>query len=105
MVKVYVSIALIYSYDFLAVHCQNRKFFIVINNIFKFQFIKFFKFFFLIMAKYRLNTTKYVLKWPKKHQKVPKFNIITLSTLSDPDPQNVDNLPFFWNPSLSSQNY
>ena len=36
------------------------------------------------MARYRLNTTKYLLKWPKKHQKVPKFNKITLSTLSDP---------------------
>ena len=30
---------------------------------------------------------KYVLKWLKKHQKVPKFNKITLSTLSDPPPQ------------------
>ena len=30
------------------------------------------------MARYRLNTTKYVLKWPKKHQKVPKINKITL---------------------------
>ena len=38
------------------------------------------------MAKYRLNTTKYVLNWPKKLQKVPKFNKITLSTLSDPLP-------------------
>ena len=38
------------------------------------------------MTRYRLNTTKYVLKWPKKHQKVPKFNKITLSTLSDPPP-------------------
>ena len=36
------------------------------------------------MAKYRLNTTKYVLKWAKKHQEVQKFNKITLSTLSDP---------------------
>ena len=35
---------------------------------------QFFQFFFLIMARYRLNTTKYVLKWAKKHQKVPKFN-------------------------------
>ena len=26
------------------------------------------------MARYRLNTTKYVLKWPKKHQKVPKYS-------------------------------
>ena len=26
------------------------------------------------MARYWLNTTKYVLKWPKKYQKVPKFN-------------------------------
>ena len=34
------------------------------------------------MARYRLNTTKYALKWPKKHQKVPKFNKITLSTLN-----------------------
>ena len=24
------------------------------------------------MARYRLNTTKYALKWPKKHQKGPK---------------------------------
>ena len=38
------------------------------------------------MTRYRLKTTKYVLKWPKKHQKVPKFNKITLSTLSDPPP-------------------
>ena len=35
------------------------------------------------MAKYRLNTTKYVIKWPKNHQKGPTFNKITLSTLSD----------------------
>ena len=26
------------------------------------------------MARYRLNATIYVLKWQKKHQKVPKFN-------------------------------
>ena len=26
------------------------------------------------MARYRINTTKYLLKWPKNHQKVPKFN-------------------------------
>ena len=38
------------------------------------------------MANYRLNTAKYVLKWPKKHKKVPKFNKITLFTLSDPTP-------------------
>ena len=38
------------------------------------------------MARYRLNTTKYVLKGPKKHQKVPIFNKITLFTLSDPPP-------------------
>ena len=38
------------------------------------------------MGRYGLNTTKYVLKWPKKHQKVPKFNY----------PQNVDNLPGFF---------
>ena len=38
----------------------------------------------MITARYRLNTTKYVLKWQKKHQKVPKFNKITLSTLSTP---------------------
>jgi hypothetical protein len=57
-----------------------------INNIFfKFPFIIFFNLF-LIMGRYVLNTTKYVLKWPKKHQKVPKFNKITLSTLSDPPP-------------------
>ena len=37
-----------------------------------------------MMAKYRLNTTKCVLKWPKKHQKVPIFNKITLSTWSAP---------------------
>ena len=39
----------------------------------------------LIMAIYRLNTTKCVLKWPKKHQKLSKFNKITLSTLSNPN--------------------
>ena len=38
------------------------------------------------MARYRLNTTKCVLKWPKKHQNAPTFNNITLSTLSDPPP-------------------
>ena len=26
------------------------------------------------IARYRINTTKYVIKEPKKHQKVPKFN-------------------------------
>ena len=36
------------------------------------------------MDRYRLNTTKYVLKWPKNTQKVPKLSKITLSTLSDP---------------------
>ena len=40
--------------------------------------------FFLIMARYRLNTSKYVLKWPKKHQEVPKFNKKNMSTLSKP---------------------
>ena len=28
------------------------------------------------MARYRINTTRYVLKWPRKHHKVPKFNKI-----------------------------
>ena len=36
------------------------------------------------MARSRLNTTKYLLKWPKTHPKGPKFKIITLSTLSNP---------------------
>ena len=40
---------------------------------------------FLITARYRLNTTKYVSKWPKKHNKMPNFNQKkTLSTLSAP---------------------
>ena len=41
------------------------------------------------MARYRLNTSKYVLEWPKQHQKVPKFNKIPLSTLSDPPPSGL----------------
>ena len=43
--------------------------FIDINYIFfRFLFIIFFNFFFfLIMTRYRLNNTKYVLNWPKKH--------------------------------------
>ena len=45
-------------------------------------FINYFNFF-LIMDRYMLNMTKYVLK---KHQKVPKLNKIPLSTLSDPSP-------------------
>ena len=36
------------------------------------------------MGRYVQNTTIYGLKWPKRHQKVPKFNKITLSTLSPP---------------------
>ena len=38
------------------------------------------------MARYRLNTSKYALKTPKKHQKRPTFHIKPLSTLSDPHP-------------------
>ena len=38
------------------------------------------------MARYKLNATKYVLKWPKKHLKVPKFYKISLSTLSNDPP-------------------
>ena len=54
------------------------------------------------MAKYRLNTTKCVLKWPNKFKKCPNLTKITLSTSPPPYPQNVDNLPFFlWNPSLT----
>ena len=33
------------------------------------------------MTRYWLNTTKYVLKCPNKHQQVPKFYKITLPTL------------------------
>ena len=51
-------------------------------GILKFLFINFFFIFFLIMARYRLNSTNYVLKLPKKPQKVPTFNQITLSTLT-----------------------
>ena len=39
---------------------------------------------FFIMARYRLNTTKCVFKWSKKHQKVPKFNNKNLPTFFDP---------------------
>ena len=38
------------------------------------------------MDRYRQKTNNYVLKWPKEHQKVPKFNKINLSTLSDHPP-------------------
>ena len=31
------------------------------------------------MAGYRLNTTRYVIKWPKKHKKVLKFNKIIIA--------------------------
>ena len=34
------------------------------------------------MAWYRLNITKYLLKWPEKHQKGPKFNKKILSTFT-----------------------
>ena len=53
------------------------------------------------MTRYRLNNTKYVLKWPKKHLKVPKFNKITLSTLYDPPPLRlihifkINNIPLY----------
>ena len=57
-----------------------------VNNIFFNFYLIIFFCFFLIMDRYRLNTTKYVLKWPKNHQKVLKFNKITLSTLSDSPP-------------------
>ena len=87
------------------------------------------------MAIYRPNTTKCVFKWLKQHQKVPKFNKITISTLSDtplgpirileiknihnkefflstcddpppPYPQNVDNVPdFILTPTLCEMCY
>ena len=53
-----------------------------------------FRFFLIVITRYRLNTTKYVIKEPKKYQKVPKFNKRTLSTLSDP-PTPVGLIHFF----------
>ena len=47
---------------------------LVINNIFFLISI----FFFFIMARYSLNTTKYVLKCPKSGKKCQKFNKIPL---------------------------
>ena len=32
------------------------------------------RFFLIVITRYRLNTTKCVIKEPEKHQKVPKFN-------------------------------
>ena len=70
------------------------------------------------MARYRLNTTKYVLKWPKKHQKVPKYNkksrireTLNLSTDADSSTDAIGgwtkNTPkpnFFWKTEKIIQN-
>ena len=45
--------------------------FIEINNIFFFFYLTFSDFFLIVKARYRLNTTKYVIKEPQKHKKVP----------------------------------
>ena len=47
----------------------------IINILKEIFFLNFSLSFFLIIARYRLNNTKYVLKWSeKKRQQVPKFN-------------------------------
>ena len=62
-----------------------------------------------MLAKYRLNTTKYVLKWPKKHQsakikqKKPYPHCPTHPPRAYPLCQinnipNKDNLPVFFKP-------
>ena len=51
--------------------------FIKINDIFFVLLFNLYRFFLNVKARYRLNTTKYVIKEPKKHQKVPKFLLRT----------------------------